>query len=160
MQLKDKLNTLKKKYDQEKNKVILEDFISKSMPIAPKRVYISELFERIGSVKYGDDFQNNGIDLATLITLLKELPAEPMYLVKDGCTSFRATKDQSERAENIEVNPITIKIKSFQETSLEINWSYKLDDGQIIEVKAIITDHNIISKIAHVSYDKIEFRGG
>ncbi len=158
--LKEKLNTLKEKHDQEKTNIIKEDFILKSMPIEPNRVHIYELYGTVASVHFGDDFRDNGINKTTLIKLLKELPAESMYLVNDGCQSFRATKDQNERAENIEVNPINIKIKNFNGTSLEFNWYYKLDNKQLIRIDAIITDQAIIPKIANISYNKVDFRGG
>lgn len=126
----------------------IEEEIFKKIGTRP-RVYISDLYGRIASVEFGNDFGEKKIsDPAEVERIMSTFTPEPCYLWKDSCTSFRCGntgEGHNGRREFTgtiqEVNPYIINIKNCTQPHAVIEWFYKLESGEIVEIRVITVQY-------------------
>ena len=158
----DKYKELLKDQKKERVKFMQKDKLKESIlkkTKIPFSIYLSNLFGSSGSIKFKDLFREENLNKKELKQLLNKFKPIKMFMVKDGCLSFRCSEDIN--AKNTLINPYIIKYEGMHNYNdkIIIKWYTKIN-GLIYEIEAYINNFEFINEIAKRDYNTIEFSGG
>lgn len=137
------LAKLQAKFEEDKRKLILTHDIHQHLPDVgiDWRIHIHSLYGSVASVEIRHNFYQLSTDKRRqpawddVRRIADALPPLPMFLVKDGCTSFRATSDKGNP-----ICPFLVEVDAFQQHTDSVEW-YAMAGERVVRV-SVVLPHN------------------
>ena len=119
----EEVQTLKAKLEKEQEeqqkellyKLAIKSYIKGKTEAPINHVHIYSLYGVMASVDFYNDFRGDSANLEQVKELYEAFPPSPLFMVRDGCLSFKAVVKEDERGTVTAINGAYIKWEGFSE---------------------------------------------
>lgn len=148
-----KLKELKEKFDIEAQKLKLEFEIKENLKdLENYKIFTSELYKRVATVKFFDEFRSERAKLKDILKIVKIL--KPIKMFYNGSNLFKHYKETKDFKE---INKYLLNYEGF-EREYHLVYFTKIKD-YVVEIN-INCNQNLFRKLFYITSDYVEFKGG